>query len=226
MPSTNSMNIIEYTFRNLYGEVMYILPKLILAIIILAVGFFIASLLKQLVRKIFKALHVDEALTTAGVHTVSERAGYKLNSGVFVGTLVKWFVVLVFFLAALEVLQLQQVSNFLSDVVLGYLPKVIVATLILFGGIVIASTVQTVVTAAARTAHFKAPEFLGRFARYAVLTFVALAIFTQLGIAAELAQILFTGMVFALALAFGLAFGLGGRDAASRAISSMTDTRN
>jgi hypothetical protein len=224
MPS-NSMNIIQYTFQSLYGEVLYIMPKIILAIIILAVGFFIASLLKQVVRKIFKVLHVDEALTTAGVHTMVERAGYKLNSGYFVGALVKWFVVLVFFLAALEVLQLQQVSYFLSEVVLGYLPKVIVATLILFGGIIIASTVQGVVTAAARTAHFKAPEFLGRFARYAVLTFVVLAVLTQLGIAAELAQMLFAGMVFALALAFGLAFGLGGKDAASRAIASMTDNR-
>lgn len=217
--------ILQYSFQSLWLEVVALAPKLVVALLILILGFIVAGILKKVVRRIFVALRVDEALTAAGVGALTQRAGYRLNAGLFVGTMVKWFVVLVFFLAALEVLQLQQVTSFLSDVVLGYLPKVIVATLIIFASIIVASAARTVVEAAARTAQFKKPELLGRFAKYAILTFAALAVLNQLGIAAEMAQMLFGGLVFGLALAFGLAFGLGGRDAAARTIDSLSKKR-
>ena len=74
----------------------------------------------------------------------------------------------------------------------------------------------------ARAANFKSPDFLGRFAKYAILVFTGLAVLSQLDIAADLVEMLFAGMVFAISLALGLSFGLGGKEAAARYIESAT----
>lgn len=171
---------------------------------------------------VFGTLKIDKALDAAGVDTLTERAGYKLNSGVFVGTLVKWFIIIVFFVAALDILNLNQATAFLSTVVLGYLPQVIVAVLILFGGFILASFMEKLVVAGVKATNVASPELLGKFARYAILIFTVLAALNQLAIAPELVQLLFAGLVFGCSLAFGLAFGLGGRDAAAEYLKKMS----
>lgn len=223
---TDWTQILEYSFQSLWFEFVGVLPKLLLAIIIMALGFILGGILKTVVRKLFEKLNIDRALSVAGVEPVVERAGYKLNSGYFVGSLIKWFIVIVFFVAALDILNLHQATQLLNEMVLVYLPNVLVATVILFGALIVAQVLQRTVEAAARAAHFRAPEMLGRFAKAALFVFAALAILNQLKIAPELVQTLFAGLVFALALAAGLAFGLGGRDAAARMIDAYSNKRD
>jgi hypothetical protein len=131
---------------------------------------------------------------------------------------VKWFVILVFFVAALNVLQLTQVSIFLQSIVVGYLPNVIIAVLILLAGAVIAQAAEGVIAGSARAAGIVAAGFVGTLARWAIWIFAILTALYQLQIATAILQTLFTGVVVGLALAFGLAFGLGGQEAAARFI--------
>lgn len=219
------MQVLQYSFQALWVEVVAFLPQLVVALAILIAGWIIGGVLKRVVERISKTLKVNDLLAAAGADVLATRAGYKLNAGVFVGTLVKWFVIVVFFVAALDVLRLDQVTSFLSEVVLGYLPRVIVAVLILFGAVIVANVVEKSVEAAARAADFSAPAFLGNFARYAIIVFAVLAVLSQLQIAPRLVEMLFAGFVFAAALALGLSFGLGGRDAAGRYISNMTKSK-
>lgn len=214
--------ILNYSFQSVWVEFISVLPQIIVALLVLIVGWIIANLLKRAVMTIFATLNVDKALDAAGVDTITEKAGYKLNSGAFVGALVKWFVIIVFFVAALDILNLEQATSFLSAVVLGYLPKVIVAVLILLGGFILASFTEKVVVAGVKASSFGSAELLGKFAHYAIIIFTVLAALNQLQIAPELVQILFTGLVFGCALAFGLAFGLGGRDAAAQYLRKMS----
>lgn len=214
--------ILQYSFQTIWGELMMFLPQLVLAILVLIVGWIIGGILKTIVGRIFRTMQVDSMLDKAGVDTVVEKAGYQLNSGLFMGTLIMWFVVIVFFVAALDILGLNDVTFFLRDIVLGFLPQVIVAVLILFGGIIVGNFAEHAVEAGARAAEFKSPDFLGAFARYAVVTFAVLAALNQISVAPELIQMLFAGLVFALSLALGLAFGLGGRDTARKYLEKMT----
>jgi hypothetical protein len=218
----NWTQILEYSFQTIWVEFITVLPLIVVALVVLILGWIIGSTLKSVVRQIFKTLSIDNALRAAGVEDLAQRAGYKLNSGLFVGTLVKWFVIVVFFVAALDILNLQAATVFLSDIVLGYLPLVIVSVLILFGGFILASFVQRMVVAGVKASTLGSPELLGKFSYYAIVLFAVLAAFNQLQIAPELIQLLFAGMVFGLSLAFGLAFGLGGRDAAGRYLSDIT----
>ena len=168
-----------------------------------------------------KSLKIDDLLKGAKVDTIISRAGFNLDSGRFIGGLVKWFVVVVFLVASLDVLGLNEVNLFLHQVVLVYLPKVIVASLIILAAAIIAELSERLVVGAAKAAELKSANLSGRIAKWAIWIFAILAVLFELGVAAAFVQTLFTGVVVALSLAFGLAFGLGGQDAAAKAIEKV-----
>ena len=209
-------------FSSMYVDTVALLPTIMLAAIIVMFGFAFGDLARKIVDRLIKKVRVDEALVATGIHTAIEKSGYKLNSGYFIGTLIKWFVITATFIVALDLLNLHVATEFMRSMVLGFLPNVIVATLILFGAIILAHVVEKAIVAATTAMSFKLPALLGKVAKYAILTFATLAVLNQLQIAAELVQMLFGALVFAVALAFGIAFGLGGKDAAGRAIDSLS----
>jgi len=215
--------VLQQSFYNLLWNVVNFLPNLLFAIIIFIIGWFLAGWICWLVNEGIKALRVDHALRSAGLGDVVTRAGYNLNSGKFLGVLVKWFVILVFLMASLQVLGLVAVTYFLQSIVVGFLPNVIIAVLILLAGAVIAEVAQGVVKGAAKAADIKAAGFAGTVAKWAIWIFAILAALEQLQIAQGILQTLFTGVVVALALAFGLSFGLGGQEAAARFIEKTRE---
>ena len=220
--TTEWVQVLQYSFQSLWIEVISFLPQFIFALIIVIIGWIVGGAFKHVIEKIFDTLRINSLLDAAGVDKLTERAGYKLRAGYFVGVLVKWFIIIVFFVAALDALNLDQVTVFFRDVVLGYLPQVIVAVLILFGALIVANVVDKSIEAGARASGFGSPEILGNFARYAIIVFAVLAALSQLQIAPNLVEMLFAGFVFAASLALGLSFGLGGRDAAARYIEKTT----
>jgi small-conductance mechanosensitive channel len=221
MPYTATSDVLARSFQDLWGGVIGFIPELIIAIVIFIVGWIIGALLGRVVDQIIKAVKLDSALRSAGLEAVLSRGGFSLNSGRFLGGLVKWFIIIVFLIASLDVLGLSQVNAFLKDVVLLYLPQVIVAVLILLVAVVIAEVMQNIVVGSAKAAHLHAANFLGAITKWAIWVFAALAALFQLGVAATFIQTLFTGIIVAFALAFGLAFGLGGQSAASGFLDKM-----
>ncbi len=222
MAFADTGTVIANSLANLWAGVIGFLPELIIAILIFIVGWIIATLLGRAVDQIVKAIKLDNALRGAGLEQTLSRAGFSLNSGRFLGELVKWFIIVVFLVAALEVMKLDQVTLFLRQVVLGYLPQVIVAVLIMLVAVVIAEAMRKLVVASAKAAHIRSAGFLGALTKWAIWIFALLAALLQLGIAVAFLQTLFTGIVVALSLAFGLSFGLGGQGAAARYIDHLS----
>ena len=215
------LNSLEQSMTNLWIGIVSFLPQVVIAILIIIVGWIIGGIVSGIVQKLFKMFRLDTALDKAGVDDLSRKAGYNFAPAKFTGSLVKWFIILAFTVVALDVLGLQQVTVFMREVVLGYLPKVLAALLILFAGVIVASMAKGAIVAFLRATSVKRVEWFGSVAYYLVIAFSVMAALNQLEIAAELVQILFAGVVFALALAFALAFGLGGRDAAKQYIDRM-----
>lgn len=199
-----------------YGVIGFV-PNLVIAVIIFAIGWILAALIEKLVESLFKALRIDAALKSAGLEDVVKRAGHNLNSGLFVGALVKWFVIIVFLMAAFDVLGLSQVNLFLQQVV-DYLPQVIVAVLILMVAVVVASAMQRLVVASSRAADIRSAELLGRVTKWAIWIFAILTALFNLGVAPGLIQTVVMAVFAGGALAIGLAFGLGGRETAQKII--------
>lgn len=221
MPLTNSGDVLVTSFNDIWNGVINFLPSFIIAIVLLLLGWLIGALLGRAVDQIIRALKVDQALKNAGVDKAMERTGYRLNAGAFLGALVKWFVIVVFLVAALDVVGLTQVNEFLRNVVLLYLPQVIVSVLILIVAAVVADFMENLVVGSAKAANVASAHFLGTLTKWAIWIFAIMAALFQLGIATTFVQTLFTGIVVAIALALGLSFGLGGRDAASDYIAYL-----
>ncbi|PIT96538.1 hypothetical protein COT82_02690 [Candidatus Campbellbacteria bacterium CG10_big_fil_rev_8_21_14_0_10_35_52] len=213
--------VLTQSFKDLWLGVVDFVPNLIVALIIFIIGWIIGAVIGRVIDQIIRSLKVDNALRGAGLGEAFGRAGFEINSGRFLGGLVKYFVIVVFLVASLDVLGLTQVNTFLQEVVLLYLPQVIVAVLILLVAAVIAEIMQRLVIGGAKAAHIKSSNFLGSVTKWSIWVFAILAALFQLGVATAFVQTLFTGIVIALALAVGLSFGLGGQEAASKYIEKL-----
>ncbi|MEX2013387.1 MAG: hypothetical protein WD897_00530 [Parcubacteria group bacterium] len=213
--------VLILSFQNLWVGVVNFVPNLVIAIIILVLGWLVGALFGRAIWQVFKSLKIDDALRRTGFESFVRRGGINLDSGAFVGALVKWFVIVMFLIASLEVLGLSQVNVFLQEVVLGYLPRVLAAALVLLAAGVIGDITGRVVVTAAQTADIGSAHFVGAVAKWAIWIFAILVALSQLGIAAAFSQTLFTGIVIAVSLALGLSFGLGGQEAASRFIERL-----
>lgn len=213
--------VLTLSFQQLWVGIVNFVPNLVVALIILVLGWLIGALIGRAIAQVFRSLKVDNALRRAGFEGFLRRGGLNLDSGAFIGGLVKWFIIVVFLVAAFDVLGLSQVNLFLQEVVLAYLPRVLVAALVLLVAGVIGDVTERVVVASARTAGVRSAHFAGAIAKWAIWVFAILVALSQLGIAAAFSQTLFTGIVIALSLAIGLSFGLGGQEPAARFLERL-----
>ncbi len=197
------------------------LPRFLVAIFSFVVLWIVAVIVGRLVEQVVRALKVDSLLESLGAEEPISRAGYKLNVGAFLGGLVRWFFVIVGFLVAVDVMHLTAVGEFLSNVVLGYIPNVIVAAIIVIAAALLADVSQKVVRGSAQAARMPAASFIGGITKWSIWIFAILAALFQLGVAVELIQTVVTAFVAMLAIAGGLAFGLGGKEHASEVISKL-----
>lgn len=196
-------------------------PGFLIAVIIFIVGCILASVLGRALANVISALKIENLFKSAGAEAFFSRAGFRFSVGGFIGGLVKWFVVIVFLMTSFEILGLTQVNDFLRSVVLGYIPNVIVAAIVLIAATIISNAARKVVAGSAKAAHVNSANMLGTVVYYAIWVFAFIIALSQLGVARELMNVLFTGIIAMLAIAGGLAFGLGGKEAASRTIERL-----
>lgn len=208
-------------FSNLYTEVVSYLPNLIMAIVVVLLGWILGSLLSKLVQKVLAAVKVDTAAGQLGLETLSERVGRPLSISRFGGWIVKWFFFLGSFMAATDILGLENVSDFLYQDVLGYAGSVLVAAAVLLLGVLAARFFGEIVTAAVKASGWATGHALGAVTRWAILIFSVIVALEKLGLAAGFLQDLFRAIVAMLAIAGGLAFGLGGRDHAKKILDHV-----
>jgi small-conductance mechanosensitive channel len=201
------------TLLNLWQKFLAVAPKIVVAIVVFLIGLLIAAILARLIRRIFEALLVDKFLGKFGLTKATNKAGLKLNSGKFLGELIRWLVIIVFLMALADMLNLTGLSEFLGSVVL-YIPNIVIAVLILFSGTVFAYFIERLVSRSLKVAGYDHYSFISGIAKWSIIIFAILAALSQLGVAQEMVEILFTGIVAMITIAGGLALGLGGQDVA------------
>ncbi len=215
------VDVLRHSLESMLLGVVVFLPKIIIALIILLVGWIVGVSFEKVISHLIRAIKVDSLLETAGVGRFLAKANIRLDIGFFFGVLVRWFVVVGFLIASLEIVGLTEVNEFLKNVVLAYIPQVIIATFILLVSAVAANVMQRIVISSTKTTGFDGGQLLGAITSWSIWVFGFIFALAQLGIAAEFMRILFTGIIAMLALAGGIAFGLGGKDAAARFIEKL-----
>jgi len=197
------------------------IPNIIGALILLAIGWLIAGVVGNIITKLAQAIHVDTVADRVGVNGFLVQSGTKLRASDILGEIFKWVIRLVFIEMAAEQLGMPQVSLIINQI-LGFIPNIIVAIIILGVGAFVGQLLAGIVRGGAGEAKIGNAELLGKLTSGAVMAFAVIAALNELNIAPVVVDTLYIGLVAALALALGLAFGLGGRDTAARLTEQWT----
>lgn len=213
---------ISKSLFDLWLRFISFLPTLIGAILVFLIGMIIASILAKIAEKLIKVTRIDQALAKLRISEHFKEAGIELSFSRFFGELVRWFLALVFLMAATDILGLDDVTSFLNQIIL-YIPNVIVATIILTIAFLLGNFVYSVVRGSTRAAGVMSATLLATLSKWAIMLFGLLAALIQLGIATSLVNTIFIGLIAALSLAAGLAFGLGGKDEAALILRKLRE---
>jgi len=203
--------------RETLTNVIAYIPDLVAAIVVILIGIIVAWAVKTVIVRGLGFLQIKKYTDAVGLNKVITKDVEVVE---LLGDIAKWVIMLTFLIVALDVAKLSGANDLLKGV-LSYVPDVAKAVVLLFIGVVVADLASRVVKATANSIGVRASEVLSDIARWAIIIFAFFGALQQLGLATELISILWTGIVAFLAIAGGLAFGLGGKDAAQDVIERV-----
>jgi small-conductance mechanosensitive channel len=208
------LNGIQASFIGVIGGIIAFLPNLLAAIVLIIVGWLLGKLLGAVVTRVLRAVRFNEVADRAEIDTFLEKAGVRAGPSAVVGGIVRWAVYLVFFLAAFTALGLPQVSTLINSLI-AYLPKVAVAVIVLLVGALAGKVMAGIVRGALGSMGMGNPDLFANVARFAIIAFAVIAALDILEIAPTVVSALWIAFLALIVGSVALAFGLGGREAAS-----------
>jgi hypothetical protein len=220
MITDNWTDTIVTAIQNLGVSFVEFIPKLIGALIVFIVGFFIAFFLSNLVALILEKIRFNQLFDSSHFKRALEKADLKVTPSTFIGNVVKWILIIVSLQIAVGILGWTDFEEILGRVT-AYLPNVVLAALIFVVAVIIADIIAKVIVVATESTTFAYSHLAGEIVRWAIWVFAILIILHQLGVAQPLIETLFTGLIGVLVLAFGLSFGLGGKDIAASFLEDL-----
>lgn len=213
----NSVNgVLINTLNGSVASIISFVPLFLSGFIVLLIGIIISIFLKRIVKGGLEFVKFEGFLKKYGVPESKEAA----NWSTILSEIVRWFIIIVFLIPTAQIWGLGQFVNVLNNLLM-YLPNVFIAVLLLLVGFVVSKLVYDLLVASLRGLSSESAKSIAMVGRWAVLIFVFLVVLNQLGIASDLIKILFSGIVAMIALAGGLAFGLGGKEAAKGVIDRL-----
>lgn len=204
-----SSSLMELSFR-----FIGFLPVFIGAVLIFAIGLIVAKVLGNSVEKGVKLTRIDRTMEKTELVRHFHEIGLEFSFSKIMGEVIRWFLILVFLMAATDVLRLTQVTNFLNSIIM-YVPNIVVAIVILAIAFLLANFSYKFVRGSVKAAGVMSASVLATISKWSIMVFGILAALGQLGIAESIVNTLFIGFVAAISLAIGLSFGLGGKDEAA-----------
>ncbi len=193
------------------------IPRVIGFLVILVIGWLIAGVLAAAVAALLRAVRFNDLAQRSGLAGFVHNMGVRKDTAGVLADIVKWFVRLIVLVVAFDALGLPAVSSVLQQFLL-WIPNLVVAMIILVIAGLAANALGDLVRGATAQAGFDNPDLFATITRVAVWGFGIVIAVNQIGVAQTLVNTLFMGLVGALALAIGLAFGLGGRDTAGQIV--------
>ena len=198
------------------------IPSLIGGLIVFVIGLVIAAVVYRVITAALKAVQVEKYLSKYGITKVD---GHDVEWSQILAELARWSIIIIFLIPTLEAWRLGAVNNVLNRVIL-YIPNVIVAVILALVGLVFAKLAYKVTFSASRSLGRNLANTVALIAQWSLTVFVAFLVLHQLGVAQELLRILFGGLVAMVAIAGGIAFGLGGKETAQKILQSAWDKFN
>lgn len=207
---TQTLNeTLQQSFTGVVDGIISFLPSALVSFALVVIGWLVGLAVSKIVSQLVRLTKVGELLKNTGFSDAFNRVGLSFDPGGFIGSLVKWFIFIIFLITAFDILGLSQVNEFLETLI-GYIPKIIGAVIILITSGVIAEFLKKLVEGSARVANVDFAGVLGSLVKWFILVTAILAALFELGIASTFIQTIFTGFIVALSLALGISLGVGG----------------
>ncbi len=217
--------LIAEPVRQMLTKILNYLPVLLGALIILIVGWIIAKAIRRLINWLLVSVRFDVMADKTGISGVLKKGNLTVTAREVICGLVYWLIIIMVLVMAVDALGLPKASDVLTSL-FDYVPKVIVALLVLIVAIFLASFVSGIVRTAAGNANLPSPEIIAGVSRWAIIIFAVTIAMEQLGIAPLLVGTAFNIILGGVVLALALAFGLGGKDAAARYLDELRNKRS
>jgi hypothetical protein len=214
------IEVLNNYFLSLYPLIINGILAFLVALIVFLIGWAIAWLFKEVVSFVLSKINLRGLLQKLNLDRYIENFAWEEKLHYLLGEVVFWFVLLIFLMSSLDILGLRIINAFIQDF-LGYLPKAIAGGLILILGFVFGELVRKILVGVLRGLDRKSANGISTFIKWTIIVFAILAAFNQWGIAREIVNALAFGIVLFVALAGGLAFGLGGQDVAREFLENL-----
>jgi len=204
---------------NAVADFIGFIPSLVGGLIVLLIGLVAGAVVYRVIMGVFKAVQLEKFLSKYGLIKVE---GHDIEWSEILAEIARWSIIIIFLIPAFSAWRLDAVNTVLNRVVL-YIPNVIVAVVLAIIGLVFAKLGYRIAYSASRSLGRDLSHTVGLVAQWAITVFVGFLVLHQLGVAQELLRILFAGLVAMVAIAGGLAFGLGGQDTAKGVLTAVLD---
>jgi hypothetical protein len=214
-------NILLESLQTFFLEISLFLPNLIVALILLIIGWMVAKILRNGSIKLLRLLRVDILAEKSGIEDFLLRGGVRLTTVTLIGNLIYWLILFIAALAVLNTLGLNIAADLFNRVIL-YIPNVFVAIALLIFGSLFARFVQSALYTYLNNVGVSGAQLVSAIAKYAIIIFVVSITLEQLAIGGDILVSAFQIAFGALCLALALAFGLGGKEWAARVVDNMT----
>ena len=206
-----SIDMLLETTREFLHQTAAFLPKLVLALLVVAVGWLIAKAVRFAVERALRAINFNVLTERAGTDNFLRQTGMRGDTTTLFGLVAFWVVILATLIIAFNGMGLTYIPDLLGRVVL-FTPKLLIAMLIMVFGAYCAGLVGNAVQNYCVEARIADADVLGRLVRSAIMLFVVMIALSQVEVGGDIVQRTFLIILAGLMLAIGLAFGLGGKD--------------
>jgi hypothetical protein len=218
-------NLIVEPIRQMLTRIFAYLPVLLVALIILIVGWIVAKSIKRIVDGLLKVVRFDALADKAGISEILRKGDFKISTRELVSRLVYWLIMIMVLVVAVDALGLPKSSEVLASL-FAYVPRVIAALLVLVVAMFLASFVSGIVHTAAGNAKMPRPELFAGATKWIIVIFAANIALVELGIAPILVTTTFNIILGGVCLALALAIGLGSKDAVARYLEELRQKRS
>lgn len=213
---------LAFAFQAVIPRFGHLVPTLLSVFVILVVGWLAGMLVGWVIDKIFRLAGLQALFTAARLDDLVKKSGVTKDTTQLLAGAAKWLVYLIAFLTAIYTLQIPQVGIFLETVFI-YIPSALAAAMILLAGVIVAHFLSKVVKGVILAGGLGHAEVVSAILRYGIIIFAFITALKELGIGLAYLQTIFTGIVAAIAIAGGIALGLGGQGVAKNLVEKIRE---
>lgn len=217
-PLMSWQNAIVGSWSEVWISFLRVIPTILGAIVVFALGLILAYWAKRLIVEFLKVVRFEKLSKAAGIDKYLAKADIKMNLAELLGRIVEWLVILVFFLAVVDMLGLTVVSQVVLGVI-SFIPNLLAAVLIFAAGYIVGGLVDSLVRGSLTSIDHEVAKPMGKLARVVIILIALFAAIDQLNIARGLVTTFFQGLTYTVVLVVGLAVGLGAKDLISKILT-------